>query len=51
MRRFRGMIIEYTGMYIVIFAVMFTFVLFATYFLVLNICSCLTESEWNTANK
>ncbi len=28
------------GMYIVIFTVMFTFVLFAIYFLVLNMCYC-----------
>ncbi len=53
MRRFRGKIIEYTGMYIVTVTVMFTFVLFAIYF-----CSvkylflfCLTESELNKANK
>ncbi len=35
--RFRDRVIEYTGMYVVILTVMFTFVLFATYFLVLNI--------------
>ncbi len=53
MRRFRGKVIEYTGMHIVIFTVMFTFVLFAMYF-----CSvkylflfCLTKSELNKANK
>ncbi len=40
MRRFRGRAIEYTVMYIVIFTVLFSFVLFAIYFLVLNICSC-----------
>ncbi len=52
MRRFRGRVIEYTGMYIVIFTVMFTFVLFAIYFLVLNVfLFCLTESELNKANK
>ncbi len=53
MHRFRGRVIEYTGMYVVIFTVMFTFELFATYFLVLNIfCPfCLTESELNKANK
>ncbi len=39
------MVIEYTGMYVVIFTVVFTFVLFATYFLVLNMLFCLTESE------
>ncbi len=39
------MVIEYTGMYVVIFTVVFTFVLFATYFLVLNTLFCLTESE------
>ncbi len=53
MRRFRGRVIEYTGMNIVIFTVMFTFVLFVMYF-----CSvkylflfCLTKSELNKANK
>ncbi len=53
MRRFRGRVIKYKCMYIVIFTVMFTFVLFAIYF-----CSvkyfflfCLTESELNKANK
>ncbi len=40
MRRFRGRAIEYTVMYIVIFTVLFSFVLFAIYFLVLNIFSC-----------
>ncbi len=36
---FRCKVIEYKYIYIVIFTDMFTLVLFAIYFLVLNICS------------
>ncbi len=34
-----GRVIEYAGMHIAIFTVMFTFVRFAIYFLELNMCS------------
>ncbi len=41
------------GMYIVMFTVMFTFVLFSIYFLVLNVCCYFfkTETELNKATK
>ncbi len=47
MRRFRVRAIEYTVMYIVIFTVLFSFVLFAIYFFSVKylFLFCLTESE------
>ncbi len=47
MRRFRSRAIEYTGMYIVIITVLFSFVLFTIYIFSVKylFLFCLTESE------
>ncbi len=48
MCRFSGRVIEYRGMYVVIFTVMFTFVLFSIFS---SVKYFLTESELNKVNK